>query len=48
MWPDWVSNLGSQTYESGALQTALHGPARQLSCMWTGLLIKGDKFCDSG
>ena len=22
MWPNWVSNPGPQTYESGALQTA--------------------------
>ena len=28
MWPDWVSNPGPLTYESGALPTALHGPAR--------------------
>ena len=27
MWPDRVSNPGSLTYESGALQTALYGPA---------------------
>ena len=27
MWPDWVSNPGPLTYESGALPTALHGPA---------------------
>ena len=28
MWPDWVSNLGPLTYESGALPTALHGLAK--------------------
>ena len=28
MEPDRVSNLGSLTYESGALPTALRGPAR--------------------
>ena len=28
MWPDQVSNPGPLTYESGALQTALRGPAR--------------------
>ena len=27
MWPDRVSNPGPQTYESGALPTALRGPA---------------------
>ena len=25
MWPDWVSNPGPLTYESGALPTALRG-----------------------
>ena len=28
MWPDRVSNPGLLTYESGALPTALRGPAR--------------------
>ena len=27
MWPDWVCNPGPPTYESGALLTALRGPA---------------------
>ena len=27
MWPDRLSNPGPLTYESGALPTALHGPA---------------------
>ena len=27
MWPDWVSNPGPLTYESGALPTVLRGPA---------------------
>ena len=27
MWPDWVSNPGPLTYVSGALRTALRGPA---------------------
>ena len=27
MWPDWVSNSGPLTYESGALPTALCDPA---------------------
>ena len=28
MLPDWVSNTGPLTYESGALLIALRGPAR--------------------
>ena len=28
MLPDWVSNPGPLTYESGALQIALHGPTK--------------------
>ena len=28
MWPDRISSLGPLTYESGALPTALHGPAQ--------------------
>ena len=28
MWPDWVSNPGPLTYESGALPTALRGLAK--------------------
>ena len=31
MWPDWVSNPGLLTYESGALPTALCGPAISLA-----------------
>ena len=27
MWPDRVSNTGPLTYESGAIPTALRGPA---------------------
>ena len=30
MWPDRVSNPGPLTYESGALPTALRGPASEL------------------
>ena len=29
MLPDWVSNPGSLTYESGALLIALRGPANE-------------------
>ena len=28
MLPDWVSNPGPLTYESGALPIALHGPTQ--------------------
>ena len=31
MLPDWVSNPGPLTYESGALPTALRGPATSTS-----------------
>ena len=31
MWPDWVSNPGPLTYESGALPTALRGPCNLLN-----------------
>ena len=30
MWPDRVSNPGLLTYESGALPTALRGPATRV------------------
>ena len=32
MWPDRVSNPGALTYESGALPTALRGPAPTKNC----------------
>ena len=32
MLPDRVSNPGPLTYESGALATALRGPARRVGC----------------
>ena len=32
MLPDWVSNPGPLTYESGALPIALRGPAN--TCCW--------------
>ena len=38
MWPDRVSNPGPLTYESGALPTALRGPAVDkefnTNCIW--------------
>ena len=33
MWPDRVSNPGPLTYESGALPTALRGPADRIPIM---------------
>ena len=38
MWPDRVSNPGPLTYESGALPTALRGPA--LSCESAEMLLQ--------
>ena len=37
MWPDQVSNPGPLTYESGALPTALRGPARVYRVFWDRL-----------
>ena len=34
MWPDRVSNSGPLTYVSGALSTALRGPALWLEHRW--------------
>ena len=33
MLPDWVSNAGPLTYESGALPIALRGPATRSDCI---------------
>ena len=43
MWPDRVSNPGPLTYESGALPTALRGPALSLAAVWkrTGQIDHG-------
>ena len=38
MWPDWVSNPGPLTYESGALSTALRRPALAFSKLRTFLM----------
>ena len=42
MWPDWISNPGSLTYESGVLPTALRGPARapENRTRWKGIIAK--------
>ena len=52
MWPDWVSNPGPLTYESGALPTALRGPAG-ICCEYLSrnnlpriILIRGRLFQD--
>ena len=39
MWPDRVSNLGPRTYESGALPTALRGPASEKASKYRGCYI---------
>ena len=42
MWPDRVSNPGPLTYESGALPTALRGPALWRHTKYCGIpLIPG-------
>ena len=38
MWPDWISNPGPLTYETGALQTALRSPASYQSVISEYLL----------
>ena len=41
MWPDRVSNPGPLTYESGALPTALRGPAcGSVAQMWFGSSVE--------
>ena len=40
MWPDRVLNPGPLTFESGALPTALHGPA---DCSREGHIKKEDR-----
>ena len=41
MLPDWVSNPGPLTYESGALPIALRGPA---NCLVKMVLMRGDNI----
>ena len=38
MWPNWVWNPGPLTYESGALPTALRGPATWITNLWANSL----------
>ena len=40
MLPDWVSNPGPLTYESGALPIALRGPAIELKCSRLHIMFK--------
>ena len=39
MWPDRVSNSGPLTYESGALATALRGPAIYSEMIWCNFTV---------
>ena len=50
MLPDWISNPGPLTYESGALPIALRGPACNIMiCLLViCLLVGGDKTLVSG
>ena len=47
MWPDRLSNPGPLTYESGALPTALRGPARKLEAHGntTFIYVSTAKIC---
>ena len=45
MWPDRVSNPGPPTYESGALPTALRGPAGKDVVKITHLSIGKTQLC---
>ena len=45
MWPDGVSNPGPLTYESGALPTALCGPAAEEEQELEALVESFDKTC---
>ena len=52
MWPDRVSNPGTLTYESGALLTALYGPAAEwrlmgVFCFFLLLFVEGKGFISS-
>ena len=44
MWPDRVSNPGPLTYKSGALPTALRGPACPIGQV--KILVAGDKYAE--
>ena len=45
MWPDWVSNPGPLTYESGALQTALRNPAHKTNKYLGSVLYVVENIC---
>ena len=44
MWPDQVSNPGPLTYESGALPTALLGPATPITISFPFVLNENIKL----
>ena len=45
MWPDWVSNPGPLALESGALPTALRGPAVCVFvCMYVCVCVSGGTY----
>ena len=46
MLPDWVSNLGPLTYESGALPIALRGPATEATLTYLIIGISASAICN--
>ena len=48
MLPDWVSNPGPLTYESGALPIALRGPAEWLVRFGYGAKLPEGRKIDAG
>ena len=44
MWPDRVTNPGPLTYESGALPTALRGPAKIINKTLINLQLRAQLF----
>ena len=48
MWPDRVSTPGPLTYESGALPTALPGPAEKLGKVVRSLIWSKDNQSAEG
>ena len=48
MWPDRISNPVSLTYESGALPTALRGPASDTYYIYNVISSHGDVSMSTG
>ena len=48
MWPDWVSNPGPLTYESGTLPTALRGSAPDIGNLSMKYFMLGKVYTDEG